>query len=83
MVLPAYQMSKAALNGLTVALSKALADTSIKVTSVCPGWVQTDLGGPDNRAAAPTSAEEAAEVVAGRRSCPTTSPPGGSSGAPA
>ncbi|MDP3893540.1 SDR family oxidoreductase [Nocardioides sp.] len=64
MVLPAYQASKAALNALTVSLSKALADTSIKVNSVCPGWVQTDLGGPANRAAAPTTPTEAAEVVA-------------------
>jgi len=64
MVLPAYQTSKAALNGLTIALSKALADSEIKVNSVCPGWVQTDLGGPDNRAAAPTPADEAAHVIA-------------------
>lgn len=64
MVLPAYQSSKAALNGLTIALSKALADTPVRVNSVCPGWVQTDLAGPDNRAAAPTSAEDAAQVVA-------------------
>ena len=64
LVLPAYQGSKAALNALTVALSKSLADTPILVNSVCPGWVQTDLGGPDNRAAAPTSPEEAAPVVA-------------------
>lgn len=63
MVIPAYQISKAALNGLTVVLAKALADTSITVNSVCPGWVQTDLGGPANRAAAPTSAEDAALVV--------------------
>jgi NAD(P)-dependent dehydrogenase (short-subunit alcohol dehydrogenase family) len=64
LVLPAYQSSKAALNALTISLSKALIDTSIKVNSVCPGWVQTDLGGADNRAAAPTTATEAAEVVA-------------------
>lgn len=64
MVVPAYQTSKAALNGLTIALSKALAGSAVKVNSICPGWVQTDLGGPANRAAAPTSAEEAAHVVA-------------------
>lgn len=64
LVMPAYQTSKAALNGLTIALSKALAGTTVTVNSVCPGWVQTDLGGPANRAAAPTSAEEAARTVA-------------------
>ena len=63
MVVPAYQASKAALNGLTIALSKALAGSAIKVNSVCPGWVQTDLGGPDHRAAAPTTATDAAHVV--------------------
>jgi len=63
LVVPAYQASKAALNSLTIGLSKALADTPIKVNSVCPGWVQTDLGGPENRAAAPLSADAAAEVV--------------------
>ena len=43
------ESSKAALNGITVALAKLLADTPIKVNSICPGSVQTDLGGPDNR----------------------------------
>ncbi len=63
MVVPAYQSSKAALNAVTIVLSKALADTSIKVTSVCPGWVQTDLA-PGNKEQAPVTPEEAAEVVA-------------------
>lgn len=63
MVVPAYQSSKAALNAITIVLSKALADTSIKVTSVCPGWVQTDLA-PGNKEQAPVTPEEAAEVIA-------------------
>lgn len=62
-VLPAYNASKSALNQITVALSKLLADTPIKVNSICPGWVQTDLGGPDNRAAAPRTPAEAAQIV--------------------
>lgn len=62
MVVPAYQSSKAALNAITIVLAKALADTPITVTSVCPGWVQTDLA-PGNREQAPTTPEQAAEVV--------------------
>jgi NAD(P)-dependent dehydrogenase (short-subunit alcohol dehydrogenase family) len=63
LVVPAYQASKAALNSITIALSKSLANTNIKVNAVCPGWVQTDLGGPQNKAAAPTTPDEAARVV--------------------
>jgi NAD(P)-dependent dehydrogenase (short-subunit alcohol dehydrogenase family) len=75
-VVPAYQMSKAALNGFTVALSKQLADTAIKVNSVCPGWVQTDLGGPENRAAAPTTADDAAQIIAEMALIPDDGPTG-------
>jgi NAD(P)-dependent dehydrogenase (short-subunit alcohol dehydrogenase family) len=63
LVLPAYQTSKAALNSITIGLSKSLAGTKIKVNSVCPGWVQTDLGGPENRAAAPMTPEQGASIV--------------------
>ena len=62
-VVPAYQGSKAALNAFTIALAKSLRETPIKVNSVCPGWLQTDLGGADNRAAAPMTADEGAEIV--------------------
>jgi NAD(P)-dependent dehydrogenase (short-subunit alcohol dehydrogenase family) len=60
---PAYQASKTALNTITVAVSKLLRDTAIKVNSVCPGWVQADLGGPENHAAAPLTPEEAAPII--------------------
>ena len=76
LIVPAYQTSKAALNGLTVALAKSLADTPIKVNSVCPGWAQTDLGGPDNRAAAPLSAADAARTVVTMACLPDDGPSG-------
>lgn len=62
-VVPAYQRSKAALNAVTIALSKLLADTLITVDSVCPGFVRTDIT-PANRAQAPLSAAEAGHFVA-------------------
>jgi NAD(P)-dependent dehydrogenase (short-subunit alcohol dehydrogenase family) len=63
LVVPAYQTSKAALNSITIALSKSLADSKIKVNAICPGWVQTDLGGPDNKAAAPLTPDEGARIA--------------------
>jgi NAD(P)-dependent dehydrogenase (short-subunit alcohol dehydrogenase family) len=42
---PAYRMSKTALNALTRILSQELAGRGIKVNSVCPGWVRTEMGG--------------------------------------
>jgi NAD(P)-dependent dehydrogenase (short-subunit alcohol dehydrogenase family) len=62
MVVPAYQASKAALNSLTIGLAKQLAGTEVAVTSVCPGFVQTDLA-PVARTQAPLTAEQAARTV--------------------
>lgn len=75
MVMPAYQSSKAALNNVTIALDKQLSDTGITVTSVCPGFVQTDLT-PINKEQAPTTPEEASEVVARAATLPADAPSG-------
>src|SRR4051812_17065530 len=42
---PCYCISKTALNGVTSQLAVAL--PKIAVNSVCPGWVKTDMGGPN------------------------------------
>ena len=44
---PAYRVSKTALNAVTKIFAAELKDTKIKVNAVCPGWVKTDMGGPN------------------------------------
>tara|TARA_B100000989_G_scaffold298851_1_gene290484 strand:+ start:2868 stop:3599 length:732 start_codon:yes stop_codon:yes gene_type:complete len=43
----AYNSSKTALNAYTIHLALELKDTNIKVNSGHPGWVKTELGGPN------------------------------------
>ena len=52
----AYRVSKAALNALTRTLASE--ERGIRVNTMCPGWVRTDMGGP----AAPRSVEEGADT---------------------
>ncbi|KAH7699289.1 hypothetical protein AAVH_13395 [Aphelenchoides avenae] len=55
----AYEMSKAALNHYTSAMSGALRDDGVSVVSINPGWVRSGAGGPR----APLMPEEAAEAM--------------------
>ena len=43
----AYRTSKAALNTLTRMVATAVRGEDILVNSMCPGWVRTDMGGPN------------------------------------
>ncbi len=44
---PAYDVSKSALNAYTVHLAHELKGTKIKVNAAHPGWVKTEMGGKD------------------------------------
>lgn len=70
---PAYRISKTAVNAVTRILAAELADTAIKVNSVCPGWCRTDMGGPK----APRSPEEGVDTVVWLATLPPDGPTGG------
>jgi NAD(P)-dependent dehydrogenase (short-subunit alcohol dehydrogenase family) len=55
----AYDASKAALNSFTVHLAAALRPDAIRVNSVHPGWIRTELGTAD----APLGIEEGARAI--------------------
>ncbi|QSE99246.1 SDR family oxidoreductase [Fulvivirga lutea] len=42
---PAYRLSKVGLNAFTKIAADDLSETNIKINSMCPGWVKTDMGG--------------------------------------
>lgn len=41
----AYRLSKTSLNAFTILLASELQHEGIRVFAMCPGWVQTDMGG--------------------------------------
>ena len=45
--MPSYRISKCAVNAVTKVVSEELKENNIKVNSVHPGWVQTDMGGSE------------------------------------
>ncbi len=56
---PAYAVTKAALNMLTVKLAADAEADGVLVNAVCPGWVKTDMGGQD----APREVAEGARSI--------------------
>ncbi len=69
---PAYQLSKTALNAVTKMVADACRGTNVAVNSVCPGWTRTDLGGPE----APQSPEKAAKDIIWLATQPDNGPTG-------
>ena len=70
---PGYRFSKTALNALTRSLADELRSTGVKVNSVCPGWVRTDMGGTN----AERSVEEGADGIVWLATLPDDGPSGG------
>jgi NAD(P)-dependent dehydrogenase (short-subunit alcohol dehydrogenase family) len=62
---PAYSVSKAALNALTRILAAELRGDRVLVNAVCPGWVETDMGGPGGRPVAEGAASVTWAVLLG------------------
>ena len=64
--LPLYRASKAALNSLTRSLVAGLT-RELRVVTLHPGWVQTDMGGAGADLDVPTSARSLADVLTAPR----------------
>ena len=69
---PAYRVSKTSLNALTRILASELRGSGILVNSVCPGWVQTDMGG----SGASRTVEEGADTPVWAATLPNNGPNG-------
>ncbi|PKA10958.1 short-chain dehydrogenase [Leptospira meyeri] len=69
---PAYRISKTAINALTNVASAEGVGKNIKINSVCPGWVKTDMGGAN----ATRPVEKGAETIVWAATLPDNGPTG-------
>ncbi|MCB0213189.1 MAG: SDR family oxidoreductase [Anaerolineae bacterium] len=69
----AYRISKLGLNALTRIVADEVKGYNIKINSMCPGWVNTDMGG----AAAPRTVEQGVETITWLATLPDDGPTGG------
>lgn len=69
----AYRISKTMLNALTCLVAQEVDDFGIKVNAVCPGRVQTDMGGAD----APQTVREGADTAVWLATLEENGPNGG------
>jgi NAD(P)-dependent dehydrogenase (short-subunit alcohol dehydrogenase family) len=71
---PGYRVSKASMNAMTRILSTELKDEGVLVNSACPGFVNTDMGGPMG---ASKPVEEGAKGIVWLATLPDDGPTGG------
>jgi NAD(P)-dependent dehydrogenase (short-subunit alcohol dehydrogenase family) len=69
----AYRVSKAGLNAVTRIIAADEGGSGLLVNSLCPGWVRTDMGGPNAR----RSVEEGAETAVWLATLPDGGPTAG------
>ncbi len=70
---PGYRISKTALNAVTRIINDELKEFNILVNSMCPGWVRTDMGGPN----ATRDVDEGADTAVWLATLPDKGPRGG------
>lgn len=68
-----YRLSKVALNALTRIVAAELKNEKIKINTMCPGWVRTDMGGPN----ASRSVEQGADTAVWLATLAADGPSGG------
>lgn len=61
--IPAYNVSKTAINAWTIHLAYELRDTPIKVNAIHPGYVQTEMNGGHGEIDVPTGAKSSVQMA--------------------
>ena len=69
----AYRISKVVMNAMTLIIADEVSDGNIKINSMAPGWVRSDMGGPS----APRSLAQGADTIAWLATLPEDGPTGG------
>ncbi len=67
-----YRLSKTALNAVTRILHSEAEGSRVLVNSICPGWVKTDMGGPE----AERSIAEGIDTIVWAATLPAGAPSG-------
>jgi NAD(P)-dependent dehydrogenase (short-subunit alcohol dehydrogenase family) len=69
----AYKLSKLAMNGMTRIMADEIKDDNIKINTMAPGWVRSDMGGAN----APRSLAQGADTISWLATLPDDGPSGG------